>query len=993
MQLLPIDAVLPELVQALRRQSCAVLRAPTGAGKTTRVPPALLDAGLPGTGRVLMLEPRRLAARAAARRMAEERGGRLGDEVGYQVRFDRRYGPQTRVLVVTPGILLRMLQDDPFLESAGAVLFDEFHERSLENDLALGMVRLVQQTVRPELRLVVMSATLAVGPVSAYLGGCPVITGEGRPYPVDIHYEPKPEQPSWPVAVARAVERLLDRTDGDILAFLPGLHEIRQTVRQLEPLAQARDLAVLPLHGDLPAEQQDAALLPQGRRKIVLATNVAETSVTVEGITGVVDTGLARTLVFDPSVGLDRLKLTPIARASADQRAGRAGRTRPGVCVRLWSEGSHRARLEVTEPEIRRVDLAGAVLHLLCLGEADVLRFPWLEPPPEATVARALELLRRLGAVGERGATDLGRVLARLPVHPRVGRLLVEGRRWGCANRAALAAALLSERDPFARTLDEGVERRGRTFATLSDVLDRVDALEEYERRGRGVAEPGTLNRGAASLVLQARDQLLRLLRQETHSPARVPEVPSEEAVLRALLAAFPDRVARRREPGGRRGVMVGGRGVRLAPSSGVIEPELFVCVDVDAGHKETLVRQASEVLRDWLPPERVRATTEVAFDAEGERVTARRRLRFDDLIIEESPAALPEGEETAGVLAAAAAEHLERVLPPEDSPAATYRTRVRCLRAWLPELQLPALDEADLREIVSWLCPGRRSFAELRAAPWLDALQGRLTAAQRQAVEREAPERLPVPSGSRVALKYEEGRSPVFAVRIQELFGLRDTPRVAGGRVRVLLHLLAPNYRPQQVTDDLASFWANTYPVVRKELRARYPKHAWPEDPLVAAAERLPRRKPASGAFGSPALILNEDGNLHEHHAYPPRPRPTANPSRPRHRRPPSRVSAGRQPPDGLRRPARRRPCVPRALQPDRVVPRRSGRPCRRGPGPRDLRRAAGGRLSPLDRRRHPHRRRGPAAGNRECGRHCHGPGNARRPGCPAGTLRRVQR
>jgi ATP-dependent helicase HrpB len=841
---LPIDAVLPELVRALRRQSCAVLRAPTGAGKTTRVPPAVLDAGLAGSGSVVMLEPRRLAARAAARRMADERGGRLGDEVGYQVRFDRRCGPHTRILAVTPGILIRMLQDDPFLESVGAVLFDEFHERSLENDLALGMVRLVQQTVRPELRLVAMSATLAVEQVSAYLGGCPVITGEGRLYPVDILYEPKPEQRPWPVAVAQAAERLLDWTDGDILAFLPGLHEIRQTARQLEPLAHARDLAVLPLHGDLPAEEQDAALLPQGRRKVVLATNVAETSVTVEGITGVVDTGLARTLVFDVGVGLDRLKLTPIARASADQRAGRAGRTRPGVCVRLWSEGSHRARPEQTDPEIRRVDLAGAVLQLLCLGEAGVLHFPWLEPPPEATVARALELLRRLDAVDERGATDLGRVLARLPVHPRVGRLLIEGQRWGQPDRVALAAALLSERDPFARTLNDTPQRAGPTHATLSDVLDRVDALEEYARRGRGGAGPGPLHRGAARMVLQARDQLLRLVRQEARQSAPAAEVPADEAVLRALLAAFPDRVARRREPGGPRGVMVGGRGVRLAPSSGVIEPELFVCVEVDAGQKETLVRQASAVRRDWLPAERVRAATEVAFDPEGERVTARRRFCFDDLVIEETPAALPEDEKTARVLVAAAAERLDRVLPPEDAPAATYRTRVRCLREWMPQLQLPALDETDLREALTWLCPGRRSFAELRAAPWLEALQVRLAPVQRQAVEREAPERILVPSGSRVALKYEEGRPPVLAVRIQELFGLRDTPRVAGGRVRVLLHLLAPNFRPQQVTEDLASFWANTYPVVRKELRARYPKHAWPEDPLSAAAERRPRRK-----------------------------------------------------------------------------------------------------------------------------------------------------
>ncbi len=378
---LPIDPVLPDVVAALRRGPAVVVRAPPGAGKTTRVPPALLDAGVIGSGRILVLEPRRVAARAAARRMAAERGGRLGDEVGYQVRFDRQYGPQTRILVVTPGILLRILQDDPFLESAGAVVFDEFHERGLESDLALGMVRLVQQTVRPDFRIIVMSATLAVENVAAFLGGCPVVEGEGRQYPVEVVYEPpsvgaRLPRPYVPAAAARAAERLLDRCDGDLLLFLPGLHEIRQTAHHLEAAARERGLAVLPLYGDLPAEQQDAALAPLDRRKVVLATNVAETSVTVEGVAGVVDTGLARTLTFDPGVGLDRLRLTPISRASADQRAGRAGRTRPGVCVRLWSAASHLGRPEHAEPEIRRVDLAGAVLQLMGLGETDVSALP-----------------------------------------------------------------------------------------------------------------------------------------------------------------------------------------------------------------------------------------------------------------------------------------------------------------------------------------------------------------------------------------------------------------------------------------------------------------------------------------------------------------------------------------------------------------------------------------------------------------------------------------
>jgi ATP-dependent helicase HrpB len=425
---MPIDAVLPELLAALKKQPNVVLRAPTGAGKTTRVPPALMDAGL---GRVIVLEPRRLAARAAARRMAAERGERLGDDIGYQVRFERQAGPRTRLLVVTPGILLRLFHAEPFLDSVGTLVFDEFHERSLDGDLALGLARLLQQTVRPELRLVVMSATLGVEAVAAYLGNCPVITSAGRLHPIEIVYAPRSLQQPWPEAAARATEQVLTQTDGDVLVFLPGMQEIRQTARALAHL----DVLVLPLHGDLPAEEQDRALAPQPRRKVVLATNVAETSVTVEGISAVVDTGLARQLVFDPPVGMDRLDLVPIARDAAEQRAGRAGRTRPGVCVRLWSEASHRQRAERTEPEIRRVDLAGALLQLFCLGESAVERFPWLEPPRPETVAHALELLHHLGALRGQALTDVGRALARLPVQPRLGRLLLEGQRLGQGRR------------------------------------------------------------------------------------------------------------------------------------------------------------------------------------------------------------------------------------------------------------------------------------------------------------------------------------------------------------------------------------------------------------------------------------------------------------------------------------------------------------------------------------------------------------------------------
>ncbi|HVL12857.1 MAG TPA: helicase-related protein, partial [Gemmata sp.] len=501
---LPIDDALPALLAALRDRGAAVLRAPTGAGKTTRVPPAIVEGEVAGDGLVVMLEPRRVAARAAARRMAIEHGSPLGDVFGYQVRFDRKAGPRTRVLVVTPGVLLRMLHDDPFLDGVACVVFDEFHERGLEADLGLGMVRLVRENVRPDLKTVVMSATVEPGPVSAYLGGCPVVDSEGRTFPVEVRYRSRRSDTPVSLAVADAVRDLLRETRGDVLAFLPGLREIRQAADELAGI----DAEVLPLHGDLPPEQQDRALQKLGRRKVVLATNVAETSVTVDGVTAVVDSGLARQMEFEPSVGMDRLKLVPISRASADQRAGRAGRTQPGVCVRLWDEPGHRARPEQTVPEIRRVDLCGAVLQLLALGE-DPAKFPWLDAPRPESLAESLRLLDQLGLVAAGTLTDLGRLAATLPVHPRLGRLLLEGR-LGCAGRAALAAALLSERDPFLREFDSDPPTRAAP-ATVSDVLDRVEALEAFEATGRLDGPLGRLHRGGAKGVLEVRDQLSRL--------------------------------------------------------------------------------------------------------------------------------------------------------------------------------------------------------------------------------------------------------------------------------------------------------------------------------------------------------------------------------------------------------------------------------------------------------------------------------------------------
>jgi ATP-dependent helicase HrpB len=834
---LPIDDVLPQLLAGLRSQTSLVLQAPTGAGKTTRVPPAIWDANLSGGKQVVVLQPRRLAARATATRIARERGVRLGDEVGYQVRFEKQATRATRILIVTEGILLRRLQDDPFLEDVGVVVFDEFHERNLNSELALGMVRKVQQSVRPELKIVVMSATLAAQPIADYLAPCPVVVSEGRLHPVVIEYLPTLDRRPLAELTTAGVAQILPRTPGDVLVFLPGVGEIRQAHRMLASVAEHHDLALLELYGDLSGEQQDAVLQPGRRRKVILSTNVAETSVTIEGVTAVVDTGLARVLRFDPSVGLDKLALEPISRASADQRAGRAGRLQPGVCLRLWPEAAQRGRADFDEPEIRRLDLAGPLLQLKSWIEPDLAEFPWFEPPRESSVQQALALLERLDALKDDTVTEMGQTMARLPLHPRVARLLIAGQQFDCLREAALAAALLSERDPFLR---EG-RPRSASYHARSDVAERVAALEEFADNHRADSLRGSLQPQAAKNVLRVAEQLLRQL--DRHDVSSTAE---EEPLLRALLAAFPDRLAKRREPGSRRAVMVGGKGVILAPQSVISDhEELFLCIDTTADQPEGLVRQASVVERGWLPAAHLRTVVEVEYDAAQDRLQARRRTYWETLLLDETTAGLPSDDSPSNALAAAAIEHWDRVFPPESEEAADFILRVRCLREWMPELTLPALDDSALQALLPTIAHGCRSLAELRRAPWLMHLKNQFTHQQLQQIERDAPERITVPSGSRIRLEYAPGKSPVLAVRIQEVFGLLETPRIAGGRVRVLMHLLAPNHRPQQVTDDLRSFWTTTYAQVRKELRIRYPRHSWPEDPWTAQPQVKPQRRP----------------------------------------------------------------------------------------------------------------------------------------------------
>jgi ATP-dependent helicase HrpB len=885
---LPIDSHLPAIIDALRLHGRVVVVAPPGSGKTTRLPPALLDAaGLltAPNDRVLLLQPRRVAARAAADRIAEERGARVGDEVGYQIRFERRVGPRTRLHVLTEGILTRRLLVDPELAGVGAVVLDEFHERSIHVDLALALVREVREAVRPDLKIVVMSATLDASRVADYLGGAPILEVAVPTHPVAVRYQP-PRDPRAYLddQVAAAVEPVLsgDRA-GDVLVFLPGKGEISRAQRRLAPLADRHGLRVHPLHGSLPIEEQRRALRPaaDGRRKVVLATNVAETSLTIDGVTTVIDSGLARFPDHDPARGIDRLTLGKISRASADQRAGRAGRTAPGVCVRLWAERDHRARPEFDTPEVHAADLASTVLTLHAWGYADPAAFPWFDPPTPDRLAAADRLLHLLAALDSGRITDLGRRLLALPLHPRLGRLLLDAAAQGLLDDGATLAALLSERD--IRRPERGPRTRAPKDRGPSDLLARLDDLDH------GADD---FDHNAVDAVLRIRDDLIRIVessrdarplppspwgegRGEGASHPRPPHVgspdipsPNPQSAIRnpqsdrsallgrLLLRAYPDRLCRRRAPGSDRARMVGGRGVRQAPESIARDTELFLALELrdDARspdlQREAAVTLASEVHPEWLQEELPHLLTEarsVRFDPTRGRAIADQTVHFADLLLRSETHGAVDEADAVRLLAEHVSENANEFLR-QDESIARWLDRLASVAAWLPDQDWPAPAPDHLAD---WI---RRAVMDLnattldalRAAPLLPTLQSYLGFDRQRALDRLAPEAIQVPSGSRIKLAYTpDAAPPVLAVRLQELFGLHDTPRLAEGRVAVVLHLLGPNFRPVQVTSDLRSFWTNTYAQVRKDLRARYPKHAWPEDPWTATPEaRGGRRK-----------------------------------------------------------------------------------------------------------------------------------------------------
>jgi len=810
---LPIDPHIEEIVRTVRARRALVLVAPPGAGKTTRVPPALA-----ADGPIIVLQPRRVAARAIARRIAREQGCTVGEEVGWQVRFERQFGPATRLLIATEGILTARMQSDPLLSEFRTVVLDEFHERSIHADLAIALVRQAM-VARDDLRVVVMSATLDARRVAAYLGDCPVIEVAGRPYPVAIEYAPG-------LGAADAVRRVLAGAGpgapgnprggasggaarpGHILCFLPGAPEIRRAESDLRGArgaggGGAGGAVILPLHGSLDAEAQEAALAPSAARKVILATNIAETSLTVEGVTNVIDSGLHKVLRHDQAKGIDRLEAERITRDAADQRAGRAGRTAPGRALRLWDEreilDAHR------EPEIARADLAGPILDLLAWG-GDPRTFEWFEAPPPDRLEGALALLEMLGAARGGRITDLGRSLRRFPLHPRLARLLLAA---GGSATAAAACAVISE---------GFIPRFDGTAAptTDSDLLLRADRLRE--------APPG-VRRAAADLETLAR----RVIgppeaRAEAEGAATGGARGTDDfTLLRAALAAYPDRVARRREPGSPRFVLASGHGAALGRESGVRDAEFIVAPDVVAGARgpgsEALIRMASRIERDWIAP--TRRDVAHRFDPQTGAVRAAERAFYLDLVLWESPVA-PDPEAAGPLLAAAL---VERGL---GDTADTFLRRLR----FAGLIADPAL-------LVRQACAGRTSLPA-----HLD-LGAHLPHALLRDLARLAPETVPLPSGRSARLDYRDDGSVAAAVKLQELFGLAETPRLGPRREPVVFELLAPNGRPVQTTRDLRSFWENTYPEVRRELRGRYPKHPWPEDPWTATPTHRTVRRP----------------------------------------------------------------------------------------------------------------------------------------------------
>jgi ATP-dependent helicase HrpB len=818
----PIDTILPKLKKTLEQTSTALLQAPPGAGKTTRVPLALLDAPWRQGRKILMLEPRRLAARTAARFMAFQMGEKAGQTVGYRTKLDTKVSADTLIEVVTEGILTRLIQNDPMLDGYAAVVFDEFHERSLHADLGLALVRESQQALRSDLRLLVMSATLDTGPIARVLGDVPVITSEGRAFPVEVFYRPVRMQPrnrSIVDPVVAVIHEALEHQEGSMLVFLPGAGEIRRVESRLRGQV-ADNVLIAPLYGNLKAKEQDSAISPAaaGTRKVVLATAIAETSLTIEGVRVVVDSGQQRRAVFDPNSGMTRLITARLSKASAEQRKGRAGRTEPGVCYRLWSESEQFALAEFTPPEIQEADLVSLVLELAQWGARNPDQVSWIDPPPTAHWHQAAELLQLLGMLSPEGAiTDHGKAARNLGIHPRLANMVLRGRMLGLGVPAAELAALLGERD----LMGPGAG---------ADLHERLHVL-------RGEYKQHTIDQARLNTVRQV---ARRLMTNDTDSA----EMPTAPEAGRLLALAYPDRVGRRRPGTSARYQLSNGKGATLRENDPLGRYDWLVAADLDGKAREATIYLAAPVEITDLEQDLsalIHETEDANWDDKRGTVVARRVRKLGELVLDEKELPRPDPALIQrGLLNAVRKEGLQSL--PWSDPAMQWCARVRLLAEVFPNEWPDVSDSALLGTLEHWLSPyltGMRRWSDLKKLNLTEVLSGLLDYQQQQSLNSLAPTALTIPTGQRIRLDYTADNGPVLAAKLQALFGWTETPKVAGGKVSVVIHLLSPAQRPLAVTADLASFWRNVYPEVRKDTRGRYPKHPWPEDPLTAKAQQ----------------------------------------------------------------------------------------------------------------------------------------------------------
>jgi ATP-dependent RNA helicase HrpB len=840
---LPIYEIKQSLLETLSRQKRLILTAPTGSGKSTQVPQMLLDGGLLGDGQVLILQPRRLSTRMLAAWVALARNVKLGGEVGYQMRLDNVSSAATRICYVTEGVLLRRMLGDPRLNGVGALVFDEFHERHLYGDISLARALQIQESVRPDLIIIVMSATLDVGTVENYLQPCAVVASEGRTYPVAMEYlgQPAGSAPVWNRA-ARELKRLVrEYPQGDTLIFMPGAYEISRTVQAARD-ALGPEFVVFPLHGELPPREQDAAVAKHERRKIVVATNVAETSLTIDGVCLVIDSGLARIPRHDPYRGINTLLIEKISRASADQRAGRAGRTASGHCLRLWTAHEHDGRPAQQLPEVKRLDLAEVVLTLKASGVDDLKAFRWLEAPEPRALERAEMLLADLAAIddGTGAITSLGRRMLAFPAHPRYARMLLAAQDYGCVRPIALIAALTQGRDLLARRSgNQTDERSDEIFAgeTASDLFVLMRAWRYAEQSGFQIDRCRRLgiNPQAARQVGPLFEQFLRIAADEGLD---VDDKPMDRAaVQRCLLVGFPDHLAKRLDAASQRCELVHGRRGTLARAS-VVKARLFVVAEVreveSGGGRErnlnVLLNLATAVQEGWLREMFPQGFTEVKavnYDPALKRVIARTEKRFRDLVLEESVADHPPADEAAAILAREVTAG-RLALEKWDESVEQWILRVNRLREWMPELELPAIAEDDRTVMIEHLCHGAFSYNQIKDRPVLPVVKSWLSRQQQEWVEEYLPERIQLPKGRMVKVVYSNDNAPTIAARIQDLYGIKDALWIANRRVRVRIQVLAPSNRPVQITENLGDFWRDTYPELKRQLQRRYPKHEW---------------------------------------------------------------------------------------------------------------------------------------------------------------------